>query len=83
MAASIATSTSSTGAPIASATSRGRGARPSLAGSLPSASLTLSDISWVARGTCTAQPLSRKWRLSSPSIVGTAYLVKALPRSGS
>ena len=72
MAASIASSTSSTEAPIASATSRGRAARPSLAGSEPSASLTLSASSWVARGTCTDQPLSRKWRFSSPSIVGTA-----------
>ena len=68
----MASSTSSTGAPTAWATSRGVGERPIFAGSVPSASPTFSASSWVARGTCTDQPLSRKWRLISPSIVGTA-----------
>ena len=47
------------------------GLRPR-AGRALSASLTLSASSWVALGTRTDQPLSRKWRLISPSIVGTA-----------
>src|SRR4051794_17806268 len=63
--------------------SRGVGERPSFDGSSPSASPTSSTSSCVARGTCTDHPLSRKWRLISPSIVGTAYRVKPLPRSGS
>ena len=39
--------------------------------------------SWTRRGTRTAQPLSRKWRLSSPTIVGVANVVNSSPRSGS
>src|SRR5918995_935886 len=44
---------------------------------------TSSMSSWSRRGTRTAHRLSRKCRLSSPSIVGVAKLEKARPRSGS
>ena len=39
---------------------------------------TLTASSWRSRGTRTDQPLSRKWRLSSPRIVGTAKEEKAV-----
>src|SRR5680860_417915 len=35
------------------------------------------------RGTRTVQTRSRKWRLSSPRMVGEANAVKGMPRSGS
>ena len=34
--------------------------------------LTTSVRSWSSRGMCSAQPLSRKWRFSSPRMVGAA-----------
>ena len=36
--------------------------------------------SWRPRGTRTAQPLSRKWRLISPMMFGVAYVVSSTPR---
>ena len=59
------------------------GARPSREGSSAGARSTLRIRSWTSRGTCTDQPRSRKWRLSSPRMVGTAKVEKAVPRSGS
>src|SRR5450759_1181657 len=43
--------------------------------------LTLNDSSWRRRGTLMAHPLSRKYRLSSPTIVGVAYVVNSTARS--
>src|SRR5688500_9676611 len=37
----------------------------------------------MRRGARTAQPLSRKWRLSSPTIVWVAYVENSTARSGS
>ena len=37
----------------------------------------------MRRGARTAQPLSRKWRFSSPMTVRVANVLKATPRSGS
>ncbi len=42
-----------------------------------------SRSSWSRRGTRTAQPLSRKCRLISPTTVGVAYVENSTPRSGS
>ena len=44
---------------------------------------TLSASSCVPRATWTPQPVSRKWRSSSPTIVGWANVEKLWPRSGS
>ena len=51
--------------------------------SSPTRVLTSTCSSWTRRGTRTAQPLSRKWRLSSPTIVGVAKVENSRPRSGS
>ena len=59
----------------------GVGGAPELARRAPSltgSSLTASSCR--SRGTRTDQPLSRKWRLSSPRIVGTAKLENAVSR---
>ena len=57
---------------MASATSPIDGARPSLVVSLAEVWSTFMARSCRPRGTCTAQPVSRKYRLSSPRMVGTA-----------
>ena len=65
-------STSSSRTPARSAISRGVGGRPS---SWLSAAIVRSSSrcsSCTRRGTRTAQPRSRKWRFSSPRIVGIA-----------
>ena len=65
-----------------------RGPRPSAPGragrgSSRSQRSTRRMRSLSARGTCRAQAVSRKWRLISPIIVGTANDENASPRSGS
>ena len=82
-AASSASSTSSLEASMCSAISAVVGERPSLPVSAGIARFTFIRRSWIARGTRTVQPASRKWRLISPRIVGTAKLENAVPRSSS
>jgi serine/threonine-protein kinase RsbW len=81
--ACIASRTSSSLAWMLSPISWTVGVWPSLAGSSAVAFSTLRMRSWTSRGTWTDQPRSRKWRFSSPRIVGTAKVEKAVPRSGS
>ena len=76
-----ASSTCSVVAPIDSAISAGVGARPSSRPICSPTRSTLTASSCRSRGTRTDQPLSRKWRLSSPRIVGTANEENAVSRS--
>ena len=57
--------------------------RPSSCDRSSTTRVTRRCSSWTRRGTRTAQPLSRKWRLSSPTMVGVAKVVNSRPRSGS
>ena len=80
---SSASSTSSSSTPAAFASSGIVGERPSC-----TVSCSISRESWTfsscsPRGTRTAQPLSRKWRLISPMMFGVAYVVSSTPRSRS
>ncbi len=43
----------------------------------------LAFSSWSPRGMRIAQPLSRKWRLISPTTLGVAYVVSATSRESS
>ena len=65
------------------ATSAADGERPILRESSLTVASTCMTRSCIPRGTCTAHPLSRKYRLSSPSMVGTAYEENAVSRAGS
>src|ERR1700730_3228117 len=56
------------------------GARPSRCASSPIALVSESLSSCSRRGTRTAQPLSLKWRLISPTMVGVAYVENSTPR---
>ncbi len=60
-----------------------RGERPCRWESSAVAVVSDSRSSWSRRGTRTAQPLSRKCRLISPTTVGVAYVENSTPRSGS
>ena len=62
---------------------RPRGGRPVRALIACWASLIRRARSWAPRSTWIAHPVSRKYRFSSPTIVGTANEVNAKPRSGS
>src|SRR5580692_4880320 len=59
------------------------GARPSRCARSPIALVSESFSSCSRRGTRTAQPLSRKCRLISPTMVGVAYVENSTPRSRS
>ena len=82
-AASIASTTSSAVQPIRSASSAAVGARPRPGPRRSRSRSRRTARSWRSRGTRTTQVLSRKWRRSSPRIVGTANDAKATPRTGS
>src|SRR3954465_10857934 len=66
-----------------SASSEGVGARPFFCASSPTAALSDRCSSCSRRGTRTDQPWSRKCRLISPVIVGTANDRNSTPRVGS
>ena len=68
----MASSASSSDRRVNAAASRGVGDRPRSVARWSTASPMLMARSWRSRGTRMAQPLSRKWRLSSPVMVGTA-----------
>src|SRR6266536_1802994 len=81
--ASMASRTSSSETRARSATSAGVGDRPC---SWPSVATIRPSWRWSSctrRGTRTAHPRSRKWRLSSPRIVGVANVENCRPRPGS
>ena len=59
------------------------GGRPSSAPSSRFAVITRWARSCSSRGGRTPHVWSRKWRWTSPTIVGTAYELNAIPRSGS
>ena len=61
--------------PVAWASSAGVGARPPPCWAI--ARFTRTAASFRSRGTWIAQPRSRKWRFSSPRIVGTAKVGEA------
>ena len=65
------------------ATSRGFGARPSSDARRSVHAFTLRTRSCSGRGTRAAQPWSRKWRFSSPRMLGTAKVENAIRRVGS
>ena len=69
--------------PIASASSRGVGDRPRVWVRSAVVVPICSRSSCRRRGTRIAQPLSRKYRLISPMIVGVAYVENSTPRSRS
>ena len=75
--------TSSSSTPARSAISRVVGARPSSWPRVPIVRSSSRCSSCTRRGTRTAHPLSRKWRLSSPMMVGVANDENWSPRSGS
>ena len=66
-----------------SAISATEGERCSFSVSAEIAFSTWAMRSWRPRGTRTVQARSRKWRLSSPRIVGEAKALNGMPRSGS
>ena len=82
-AASIACSTSSCEASSSSASSSSVGARRSCCESWFVAAGSRRWSSCVRRGTRTDQVRSRKWRLSSPSMVAAANVENSMLRSGS
>ena len=69
--------------PVRLAISAGVAARPSSRASSSPTGSSSTASSCRSRGTRTDQPLSRKWRLSSPRMVGTAKLENAVSRLGS
>ena len=75
--------TSSTVRSQTAATSRTVGQRPSCWRWSSLIRSTRAIASCMPRETWIVQVRSRKWRLSSPRIVGTAKEVNAIPRSGS
>ena len=79
----MASSTSSTVTSSASAISSTVGERLSSTVSWSVMTLTFFESSWRRLGTRTDQPLSRKWRLISPVMVGVAKVVNSSPRDGS
>src|SRR5947208_187330 len=79
----MASRTSSSDAPASRAISWIVGDRPSSWASVLTTDPRCRCSSWTRRGTRTAQPLSRKWRLSSPTIVGVANVENSRPRPGS
>src|SRR5262245_44449611 len=81
--ASNASRTSSVDRLVSAAISSIVGERPHRCVSVETAWFSSSISSCSRRGTLTAHRLSRKCRLSSPSIVGVAKLEKARPRPGS
>ena len=80
---SMASSTSSTDVPSSFAISSTDGERCSSFVSSSVTWFTLEDSSCRRRGTRTDQPLSRKWRLISPMMVGVANVVNSSPRDRS
>src|ERR1700739_2969268 len=83
LADSSPSSTSSSDICRCAASSLTVGARPSRCASSPMALVSESLSSCSRRGTRTAQPLSLKWRLISPTMVGVAYVENSTPRSRS
>jgi hypothetical protein len=83
VAASSPTTTSSRSISRNAAISAGVGVRPVRSAISRAPRSTRSASSFALRGTCVVQPVSRKWRLSSPRIVGIANDLKAIPRDGS
>ena len=81
--ASIASSTSSGGSSSSLAISFTDGWRPSFACNRCEATSARCIVSWRRRGTLTAQLLSRKYRLISPTMVGVAKVENSRPRCGS
>src|SRR5919197_90976 len=75
------TSSSSTAAAVASSAIVGERSSCTVSSSMRCERRTLSSCS--PRGTRTDQPLSRKWRLISPMMLGVAYVVSSTPRSRS
>ena len=71
------------GSPRCSAMSLGRGEWPCCWDSCAAAVLMAKWSSLSRRGTCVDHPWSRKYRRSSPVIVGTAKARKWEPRAGS
>ncbi len=69
--------------PGGAASSASVGVRPSRCVSAGTTASSACRSSWTCRGGRTTHPLSRRWRLISPEMVGIANDTKGAPNPGS